>query len=42
VTSDDFEIHGVARDGAVVFNRPIRRRQALAFFRKLPACLVGI
>jgi transposase len=42
LAKDVFQVHGVARDGAVVFNRPIRRRQALAFFRKLPASLVGI
>lgn len=41
LAKDVFQVHGVARDGAVVFNRPIRRRQALAFFRKLLACLVG-
>ena len=39
---DVFQVHGIAADGTVVFNRSIRRRQLLAFFEKLPSCLVGI
>ena len=37
-----FQIHGVCSDGTVAFNRPLRRAQVLAFFAKLPACLVGM
>ncbi len=37
-----FQIHGVRSDGTVAFNRPLRRAQVLAFFAKLPACLVGM
>ena len=39
---DVFQVHGIAADGTVLFNRPIRRKQALAFFQRIPPCLVGI
>ena len=37
-----FQVHGIAENGAVVFNRAIRRAQLLAFFEGLPPCLVGM
>jgi transposase len=37
-----FQIHGVDADGQVVIRRQLKRRSVLAFFRKLPPCLVGI
>ena len=37
-----FQIHGVDAAGNVVIRRQIKRRQVLAFFQKLPPCLVGI
>lgn len=37
-----FQVHGITKDGEVVFNRAIRRAQLLAFFEDLPACLVGM
>ena len=37
-----FQVHGVDADGQVVIRRKLKRRYVLAFFRKLPACLVGI
>jgi len=37
-----FQIHGVDRAGAVTVRRMLRRAQVLDFFRKLPACLVGL
>ena len=37
-----FQVHGIDASGAVVVRRQLRRRQVLAFFRKLPSCLVGI
>jgi transposase len=37
-----FQVHGITADGAVVFNRPIRRSQLLKFFGKLSSCVVGI
>lgn len=37
-----FQIHGIDASGTVVVRRQLRRRQVLSFFRKLPACLVGV
>lgn len=37
-----FQVHGVAADGDVAFNRALRRAQVLAFFAKLEPCLVGM
>ena len=37
-----FQIHGVDAEGNVIFRRQLKRRYVLAFFEKLPPCLVGI
>ena len=37
-----FQVHGVDADGQVVVRRQLKRRYVLAFFEKLPPCLVGI
>jgi transposase len=37
-----FQVHGVAAAGQVVIRRQLKRRYVLAFFRKLPPCLIGI
>jgi transposase len=37
-----FQVHGVDAEGKVVFRRQLKRRYVLAFFQKLPPCLVGI
>ena len=37
-----FQVHGVDADGKVVVRRQLKRRYVLAFFQKLPPCLVGI
>jgi transposase len=37
-----FQVHGVDGAGQVVIRRQLKRRYVLAFFEKLPACLVGI
>ena len=37
-----FQVHGVDAAGQVVIRRQLKRRYVLAFFAKLPACLVGI
>ena len=37
-----FQVHGVDESGSVVVRRQVRRAQLLAFFAKLPACLIGI
>ena len=37
-----FQVHGIDADGNVVVRRQLERRYVLAFFQKLPSCLVGI
>jgi transposase len=37
-----FQVHGVDAAGQVVVRRQLKRRQVLAFFAKLPPCLIGI
>jgi transposase len=37
-----FQVHGVDAAGQVVMRRQLKRRRVLAFFEKLPPCLVGI
>ena len=37
-----FQVHGVDTVGQVVIRRQLKRRHVLAFFEKLPPCLVGI
>src|SRR5882762_4193555 len=37
-----FQVHGIDAAGEVVIRRQLKRRSVLAFFQKLPPCLVGI
>jgi transposase len=37
-----FQVHGVDADGQLVIWRQLKRRYVLAFFEKLPPCLIGI
>jgi transposase len=37
-----FQVHGVDAQGEVIVRRQLKRRYVLAFFQKLPPCLVGI
>jgi transposase len=37
-----FQVHGVDAAGLVVVRQQLKRRYVLAFFEKLPPCLVGI
>ena len=37
-----FQVHGVDAGGQIVIRRQLKRRFVLAFFEKLPPCLVGI
>ena len=37
-----FQVHGVDAGGQVILRRQLKRRYVLAFFQKLPPCLVGI
>ena len=37
-----FQIHGVGASGEVLVKRKLKRKEVLAYFARLPACLVGI
>ena len=37
-----FQVHGIDAAGQVVIRRQLKRRYLLAFFEKLPPCLIGI
>src|SRR5262249_24442892 len=37
-----FQVHGVDAEGATVLRKQLRRVQVLAFFSRLPPCLVGL
>ena len=37
-----FQVHGITEDGAVAFNKSLRRVQMLDFFKNLKPCLIGM
>jgi transposase len=37
-----FQVHGIDTTGNVIIRRQLKRRYVLAFFQKLPPCLVGL
>ncbi len=37
-----FQVHGVDGDGNIIVRRQLKRRYVVAWFQKLPPCLVGI
>jgi transposase len=37
-----FQVHGIDAEGNAVLRRQLKRRYVVAFFQKLPPCLVGI
>src|SRR3954469_19486569 len=37
-----FQVHGVDAEGATVLRKQLRRGQLVAFFARLPGCLVGL
>ena len=37
-----FQVHGIDAQGNGIVRRPVKLRYVLAFFAKLPPCLVGI
>ena len=37
-----FQVHGLDASGAVVLHRALRRSKVLAFFTRLPPCLIGM
>ena len=42
IAKNVFQVHGLDDDGEVVIRRQLRRSQVMAFFEKLPPCLVGM
>jgi transposase len=42
IAKNVFQLHGVDASGQVVVRRQLRRGQMMAFFEKLPPCLVGM
>jgi transposase len=36
-----FQVHGVDAEGATVLRKQLRRAQVLAFFSRLPGCVLG-
>ena len=41
ITKSVFQVHGIDAEGKVLIRRQLKRRFVLAFFEKLPPCLVG-
>ena len=37
-----FQVHGIDPEGTTVLRRRLRRNQVLAFFSRLPRCVVGL
>lgn len=37
-----FQVHGIAENDVVLFNKPLRRAQFLPFFAKSDPCLIGM
>ena len=37
-----FQVHAIDAEGNVIVRRQLKRRGVLAFFQKLPPCLIGI
>lgn len=37
-----FQVHAVDAAGRAVTNRALRRKDVLAFFERLPSCLIGM
>jgi transposase len=37
-----FQVHGVDKDGRLIFRKTLRRNKVISFFQQLPSCLVGI
>ena len=42
IAKNVFQVHGIDEEGVVVVRRKLRRRPVLAFFGRLPPCLVGL
>ena len=42
IAKNVFQVHGISENGEVIVRRQLRRRQVLAFFKKLRPCLIGM
>jgi transposase len=42
IAKSDVQVHGIDAEGQVLIRRQLRRRSVLAFFEKLPPCLIGL
>src|SRR5205807_8003588 len=42
IAKNVFQVHGIDANETVVVRKRLRRSQVLAFFKTLPACLVGM
>src|SRR5437868_646024 len=42
IAKSAFQVHGIDAEGKVVLRRQLKRGYVLAFFEKLPPCLVGL
>ena len=42
IAKSAFQVHSFDAEGNVTLHRRLKRRYVLAFFQKLPPCLVGI
>ena len=42
IAKNVFQVHGIAEDDSIVFNKPLRHVQVLPFFAKLEPCLIGM
>ncbi len=42
IAKNVFQVHGVDAEGEAVIRRQLRRSHVIAFFKKLPPCLVGL
>jgi transposase len=42
IAKQNFQVHGVDKNGKELFNKKLKRSAVLAFFANLPSCLVGL
>ncbi len=42
IAKNVFQVHGIDENGKIAVRRQLKRRRVLAFFAKLPSCLVGM
>lgn len=42
IAKENFQVHGVDKNGKELFNKKLKRSKVLEFFANLPACVVGL